>query len=296
METRWLYKTVSNFASLREEAKGVCILPMGCVEKHGLHLALGCDCLIAESVAYEASLLETMCVFPGFTFGDLPLGAPTVADGGSMSEGNITIPVELQMTLLRTLCEQISRNGYKKILIYNGHGGNSSWLNTFLRSLNVTKRDFVVGVMHSDLPAPHVLATYLEKHGTGSIPELTREDEELVLRYHKENMRIGHAGFGETAFVMAVAPESVEWDELGKESGLPVDRSRPYREAGICLADNGWDLDYPNAFCGHDPIGCNERIGRASLRFEAERVAAAAKLFKEDTFLLDELDKYQKGW
>ena len=296
METRWLYKTSSNFAALREESKNVCVIPMGCVEKHGLHLAVGTDILMASSIAYEASQIETFCVFPDFTFGDLPCNAPIKANGGTMSEGNITIPVEMELQLLETLCHQISRNGYNKILIYNCHGGNSTLLNTFQRMLSNKKRDFVLGVVMVDCPAPHGFAKYLEAHGSGSIPELTKEDEELIIKYHKENMIVGHAGFEETAFIMDIAPESVEWDQLGIESGLPTGMGAKYRQAGIKLADGGWNIEFPNAYCGHDPIGCNARIGRASMRFEAERLAHAAKVFKEDTYLLERLNERQKGW
>ena len=296
METRWLYKTTANFSALREESKNVCVIPMGCIEKHGLHLALGCDILMASHIAYEASKLETFCVFPDFTFGDLPNGAPIEAMGGTMSEGNVTISIELQMALLEALCEQIHRNGFNKILIYNCHGGNTSWLNTFQRKLTNKKRDFVLGIVQVELHAPHGLAKYLEANGSGSIPELTKEDEELLHKYHKENMIIGHAGFGETAYIMAIAPESIEWDQLGKESGLPTGLSAQYRKAGIKLADGGWNLEFPNAYCGHDPIGCNERIGKAAIRFETERLANAAKFFKEDTLLLENLNKIQKGW
>ena len=296
METRWLYKTSSNFAELREQSKNVCVIPMGCVEKHGLHLALGTDILIASHIAYEASQLETFCVFPDFTFGDLPCNAPIELNGGSMSEGNITIPVEMELQMLETFCHQISRNGYNKILIYNCHGGNTSLLNTFQRMLNNKKRDFVVGVVQVDCPAPHGFAKYLEAHGSGSIPELTPEDEEFIMKCHRENMVVGHAGLDETSFIMAMAPESIEWDKLGIESGLPTGKSAAYRKAGITLADGGWNLEFPNAYCGHDPIGCNERIGQASIRFEAEKLAKAAKFFKEDNYLLECLEAKQKGW
>jgi len=296
METRWLYKTSSNFAKLREESKGVCVIPMGCVEKHGLHMAVGCDIIMASNIAYMASQLETFCVFPDFTFGDLPCNAPIEAEGGTMSEGNITIPVEMELQLLETICHQISRNGYKKILIYNCHGGNKTLLNTFQRMLNNKKRDFVVGIVEVELHAPHNMAKLIEKNGSGVIPELTNEDEELLLKLHKENMIIGHAGFGETAYLMALAPDSFEWDKLGIESGLPTGKSRGYRDVGIQLADGGWNLDFPNAYCGHDPTECNERIAKASVRLEAERLARAAKFFKEDTFLLERLEKRQKGW
>lgn len=296
METRWLYKTSSNFADLRKESKNVCVIPMGCVEKHGLHMAVGCDIIMASNMAYMASQKETFCVFPDYIFGDLPCNAPIEANGGSMSEGNITIPVEMELKYLEILCEQISRNGYNKILIYNCHGGNISLLNTFQRMLNNKKRDFVVGVVQVVLQAPHNLAIHLIQNGSGSIPELTVEDEELLIKHHKEGMIIGHAGFGETAYMMTLAPDSFEWDKLGIESGLPTKEGARYRSVGIKLADDGWGLDFPNSYCGNDPVDCNERIGAAATRFEVERLAKAVKVFKEDTYLLEQLAEKQKGW
>ena len=71
METRWLYATSDNFTELKKASKDTCIIPMGCVEKHGLHLPLGTDILQASEIAWQASQLETVCVFPDFIFGDI---------------------------------------------------------------------------------------------------------------------------------------------------------------------------------------------------------------------------------
>ena len=57
-----------------------------------------------------------------------------------------------------------------------------------------------------------------------------------------------------------------------------------YGQAGLYL--HGWCQDYPNALSGHDPSGCNERIGKALIRMEAERVAEVYKLLKEDEDLV----------
>ena len=296
METRWLYRTSGDFAALREESRGVCVIPMGCIEKHGLHLALGTDIILASEIAYRASKLETFCVFPDFTFGDLPNNFPIEAEGGSMSEGNVTLRLETEMTLLLELCRQISRNGYKKILVYNGHGGNTSWLNAFMRKLGNVKRDFVMGVASLGLVVPHDMARYLIEHGTGSIPELTPEDEEILLRQRSEGMLSGHAGMGECALMMGVEPSAVHFDMLGKESGKPTGRAGKLRKAGIHLADEGWDINVPNAYYGDDPYGCTETIGRAAIRIETEKLARAVRAFKEDDYLLDHLKKMQKGW
>ena len=68
------------------------------------------------------------------------------------------------------------------------------------------------------------------------------------------------------------------------------------RKAGIHLADEGWDINVPNAYYGDDPYGCTETIGRAAIRIETEKLARAVRAFKEDDYLLDHLKKMQKGW
>ena len=85
-------------------------------------------------------------------------------------------------------------------------------------------------------------------------------------------------------------------DRLGIESGLSTHAADYLREAGIHMEDHGWSVNFPNAFHGHDPYGCNPRIGRAAVRFEAERVAHAYKVLKEDQNLLKWLEKKQRGW
>ena len=290
METRWLYTTSENLPKLREESKDTCVIPMGCIEKHGLHLPLGTDIIEASGVAFAGSQLETVTVFPDFIFGDVPCNSP------AMPCGSITLPLEMEMDLLEILCEQIARHGYKKILVLNGHGGNGSWLAAFSRKLTNKKRDFVFATYMLGLPAPHTLAKYLIENGSGSIPELTKEDEELLLGYHEMGMKGGHACMGETAFMMGLAPDSVHLDRLGIESGLSLHKTDYLKEAGIRIMDDGWDINYPNAYSGHDPVGCNERIGKAALRFEAERFARAVKVLKEDENLWKWHVERQRGW
>ena len=279
MDTRWLYVTAEEFPQLRELAKETCIVPLGCVEKHGLHLPVGQDIMQVSHIAYEASKLEPVCVFPDVAFGD-------INGGTNPDDGYIEMPLELRNLMLDHFCDQIARNGYKKIIIYNGHGGNSAWLSSFLRKLEDRKHDYVVVVVMIKLQAPHMMAEKILAEGRGCIPELTTEDEDLLLKYHAENMKIGHGGFGETSYMMGIAPDCVHMEYLGRESGLGQNLTQKFSDAGIQLRDSGWFVNYPNAFSGHDPIGCNERIGKAAVRLEAERLANAIKVMKEDEDLL----------
>ena len=296
IETRWLYTASPDFPALLEASKGVCLLPMGCVEKHGLHLPTGTDVFEASEITYRASQLETACVFPDFVFGDVSCNAP-VHPNGYMPAGSITLSVETEMLLLDELCEQISRNGFKKILITNGHGGNTSWLATFLRKLANRKHDFVCATyaMKSSR-SPYLIAEFLEANGRGSIPELTTEDEDLILDFCKGNKHVGHACMGETACVMGLHPETVHLERLGIESGLSIHAADYLAEAGIKIMDGGWSVNYPNAFSGHDPVGCNERIGKAAVRLQSERLARAIKVLKDDTNLLRWHNEMQANW
>ena len=285
METRWTHRTSGDFRELREASKGTCLIPMGCVEKHGLHMALGTDIMVASRIAYMASQLETVAVFPDYIFGDV------AERKNEHTDGTLTLPIETQFLVLEQLCDQIYLNGFRKILIYNCHGGNQSWLDAFIRNIDNKNKSYVVAKIFIEEQAPHIMAKKLLDEGSGSIPELTEEDEELLIKYHKEGMILGHACFGEGSFMMGIAPETMRLDLLGKESGMPTGDSAPYRKVGIYLKSGGWNLEFPNAYCGHDPYGMNERIGAASLRMEAERLAKAVKFFKEDEKLLAMIDK-----
>ena len=284
METRWLYTTSEDFSKLREASNKTCVIPMGCIEKHGLHLPLGTDIVKGSYIAHRASQLETVCIFPDFTFGDVPRGPHAYRP-----DGTIGLDVRTQMLLLEQLCDEIAANGFTKILVANSHGGNVNWLNTFSRNRNIKPHKAVFAWARVDIKvAPFGMGEILLEKGSGSIPELTKEDEELILRYYNENIEMGHACFGETALTMAAAPDSVHLDRLGIESGLSLNlpEVKALVDAGVNIADGGWEYNYPNWFSGHDPIGINERIAEAAARLSSEKLAKAYKAFKEDTYLL----------
>lgn len=280
METRWLYTSSENFDALRQVSCDTCVLPMGCVEKHGLHLPLGVDVFEAEQLAYEASKLETVCVFPTFYFGDVPNNTP------QRPAGTIALPLSTQMLLLEQMCAQIARNGFKKIIIYNSHGGNTSWLNVFLRQHDQAAHDYVVVFVNMKSRFLPEMAENIRTKGPDAYPEMNEDDIRYVLQCNDDQIISGHAGFGESAFTIGLEPETVHLDRLGIVSGLSRNLTQKYADAGITIKDGGWDVNYPHAMSGHDPVGLNERIGKAAVRHEAERVSKAFKLIKEDTDLI----------
>ena len=291
METRWMYLTSEELGALREKVNNVCVISWGAVEKHGLHLPLGTDTLNAERIVKMASDIEPVCLFPTIPFGDMSCGHP------STPVGTISLPMETEMLLLEQLCEQIARHGFNKILIYNGHGGNNAWMSAFLQKQGQKKRNYVVAVLAVRERAVVEMAQYLEANGSGSIPELTPEDEKIVLDHFHSGIPTGHGCFCETAYTMGTAPDSVHLDRLGIEDGRCRHKTDYFKDAGIQIRDYGWFEDYPDSYASEvDPVKCNERIGRAALRFEAERVARGFKVFKEDENLLKWQEARQKNW
>jgi hypothetical protein len=58
--------------------------------------------------------------------------------------GAFALPSRVVWDLLDATCEEIARNGFKKILIVNGHGGNPQLLRFFVQSQLERRRDYVV--------------------------------------------------------------------------------------------------------------------------------------------------------
>lgn len=200
------------------------------------------------------------------------------------------------MLLLEQLCDEIAENGFNKILVVNSHGGNG-WLSAFARNLEVKPRKFVFGYTMTKSVAPHLMGEMLLENGTGSIPELTPEDEQLIIKYHKQGMLTGHACMHEASLVMATAPGSVHLDRLGIEDGRPRDipALKKISDAGIKISSaTDWIYTYPDWYTGDDPVGLNERIAEAAARISSEHLAKAYKVFKEDTYLLEQAKKSYK--
>jgi len=95
-------------------SKRVCILPVGVIERHGDHLPLGTDTFCAHKIACLAAEIEKAVVFPFYYFAQV-LEAKA-------NPGAISLPSGFALQLLEHVCDEIGRNGFKKIIFLNGHG------------------------------------------------------------------------------------------------------------------------------------------------------------------------------
>lgn len=246
----WEELTASDFPEAVARAKRVCVLPIGVIEKHGPHLPLGTDMMAARESSVRAAQREYVVVFPHYYFGQIY--------EARHQPGCVTIPPELLTALLQAVCDDIGRNGFEKILIVNGHGGNTHWLRYFCQAQLARRTPYAV-----------LIASSYE-------PELG----EQIKKMRKTDWG-GHADEGETSVIMELRPELVQADRMGNESGLPMKRMTVQNAfAGI-----GWYSDFPNHFAG-DPEAANPELGSLMVEAQVRGLAKVFRAVKDDEAVL----------
>jgi creatinine amidohydrolase len=93
-----------------------CVLPLGSTEQHA-YISLATDSILAERVATEAAEPLAVPVFPVVAYGITPyfMGFP----------GTVTLSPATYERVLTEVLASLRRHGFRRILVVNGHGGNS---------------------------------------------------------------------------------------------------------------------------------------------------------------------------
>ena len=141
LSVHWEELTASDFREGIRQSQGTCLLPFGILEKHGPHLPLGTDLLDVRYAALHAAEQEYAVVFPEYYFGQIA--------EARHEPGTIAYSREMQLELLQETTDEMARNGCKKVLIVNGHGGNESLLPYFAQTQLDKPHDYVVYVFDS---------------------------------------------------------------------------------------------------------------------------------------------------
>lgn len=244
--------TSGDFVRAIEKSGGVCILPLGVFEKHGQHLPLGTDLTVARELALRAAEKEFAIVFPEYYFGQI--------NEARHQPGTIAYSPELLWMLLQETLNEISRNGFKKIILVNGHGGNTGFLNYFLISQLNSKKDYALLLFS---PA--------------SDPEFIEKQAE----HFKSFAPGGHAGEIETSMVMSIRPDLVHLDRALLESGEDLSRLKglPNQTSGFW-----WYASFPNHYHGDGSFG-NQKLGDLTLGHQSKLLSKLIREFKNNQTL-----------
>lgn len=254
LPARWDELTASDWPTALERSKGVAVLPIGVLEKHGPHVPLGSDLIRAREYAARATQREYAVVFPDYFYGQIY--------EAKHQPGTFALPSELIWELLQATCDEIARNGFDKIVIVNGHGGNPSFLRFFVQAQLERRRDYVV-FFHE----PATDAAFAERL---SALRRTPADGDY------------HAGEGETSEVLFLRPELVQLERAGDESS--ADQAR--LDLPTLYTAIWWFASFPNHYAGVGAAASRE-LGELIVEHRVESLAQALRTVKDDTRALE---------
>ncbi len=246
LTVHWEELTAADFKTAIAQAQGTCLLPFGVLEKHGPHLPLGNDLLNVRYVALDAARQEYAVVFPEYYFGQI--------FEAKHQPGTVAYSRGLQLQLLQETTDEMARNGCKKVIIVNGHGGNNSLLPYFAQSQLETPRDYVVYVQG------------IPDGGDGG--PRRRSDPATDM----------HGGEAETSVSMVARPELVHLDRATRESG--ADQARLKLPDGL-YTGIWWYARFPNHYAGEGAVASRE-LGEFAMKAWIDAVVQAIRAVKAD--------------
>jgi len=244
LSVQWEELTASDFVKAIDQAHGVCVLPFGILEKHGPQLPIGTDLIDVRHVTLQGVRQEFAVVFPQYYFGQI--------FEARHEPGTIAYSARMQLDLLQETTDEMARNGCRKILIVNGHGGNEHLLPFFAQAQLASPHDYVVYVLWPP-----------ERKAGG--PQVADKID-------------AHAGESETSLMMVSRPDLVHMDRAKSESGRDLNRedlpSNVY--TGIW-----WYAKFPDHYAG-DAAPSSRELGEFEMNAWASQIANAIRAIKAD--------------
>ncbi|PYO92977.1 MAG: creatininase [Gemmatimonadetes bacterium] len=247
LSVHWEELTAADFKDAITRAQGTCLLPFGIMEKHGPHLPLGNDLINVRYVAINAAQQEYAVVFPEYYFGQI--------FEAKHEPGTVAYSRGLQLQLLQETTDEMARNGCKKIIIVNGHGGNNSLLPYFSQSQLEMPHDYVVYVQSIARSAPGEPA-------------------------HKSDRSTDmHAGESETSVTMIARPDLVHLDRARQESGADQGRLKGLPEG--LYTGIWWYARFPNHYAGEGAVASRE-LGDFEVKAWTSTIVQSIRAVKAD--------------
>jgi creatinine amidohydrolase len=189
MEIEWWRLKAAELNALAAR-DAVVIVPVGSTEQHGPHLPTQVDSLLVGEIARRAArrvadmpIVVTPTVWSGLAEHHMSLG------------GTLSLDFSTFFAVLRCLCRSLVRQGFCRILLLNGHGGNIAALTVAVNELAV------------ELNAPIATTSYWP---------LAKEEFARILERQKT---VRHACEAETSMLLALMPELVDMSKAANAVG-----------------------------------------------------------------------------
>src|SRR5580658_3115816 len=250
LHSRWDELTASDWPKALDRSGHICILPIGILEKHGPHVPIGSDLIQVREWAARATKKEYAVVFPDYFYGQI--------NEARHQPGTFALPERVVWDLLEATCDEIARNGFKKIVIINGHGGNPELIRYFIQTRLEKQRNYAV--------------YFFEPSGDSAY------GKQMNALHKSDQNGDMHAGERETSVLLYLRPDLVKMDSASNESGVNQHRlGIPNVYTAIW-----WYADFPNHYAG-DGSKATVELGKMVTEHIIGQLVTALKDVKADT-------------
>ncbi len=224
------------------------VLPVGSIEAHSDHLPLGNDTFKIERACLEAARIEEAVILPPLYYTDVkPM---------KLHCGAIDMDVRVILKLVEKICDEVGRNGFRKILIASGHGGNGHWMGVLRSHLADRCKNYCLYTFYVSLLA----------------------DSEKDGRLISGNCPFDfHGGELETSIALHLFPEltHMERHEIAGEKEKSPD-------LGGALTPFDFPIAWPKALSG-DPSNATAEKGKILFESEVSALVSVLRKIKADT-------------
>ena len=246
---RWANMSSSQFASL-DPSRAVAVLPLGATEQHGPHLPLSVDTVLVEGVL-NAALSHLAEQDPVWVLPTQSLGLSTEHTAFA---GTLSLSPQTVIQLWCDIGASVARAGFKKLLLFNAHGGNVGLMDVVARELRGQHGLLVYSSSWYNLPL----------------------DAAAMQPFSADELRFGvHAGDMETSMMLALAPETVKMTLAQNFDSTSRWRAAQYAVLGDGKsAKLGWHMqDYNPHGAAGNAAAANAAKGHALVTSAGEQLA-----------------------
>jgi len=264
LSPKWEDLTSADFVRAIQKADGVCLLPMGSIEKFGPSAPLGTNLYLGRVIPLEAVKQEYAVVFPDYFVAG-------TTDTSNLP-GTIRYSMTMQLQFLDETTHEMARNGCRKIILANGHTGNVSLINLYMNNFAASPHDYAVYYIYSSGFPVNNLA---------QLPPAARPSKPGV---------DGHGGEERVAAMLAYYPELIHLDRAHDE---PASAGHGAEPAGNPLPA-GAMTQLPTGYSG-DAAGATAERGRALVQYAVVKLVEFIRAVKaDDTTLTMQREFYQR--
>ncbi|MBR5656530.1 MAG: creatininase family protein [Prevotella sp.] len=229
--------SVTTYGRVKDKQFDVVLLPWGATEPHNLHLPYLTDCILAHAVALDVAERVSK------EYGVHCMVMPPM-NMGAQNPGQRTLPFciharyETQKAILNDIVSSLYAQGFRRLLIVNGHGGNV--FKPMIRDLSIDYPDFIIA--SSEWWKMADAKDFFEELGEHA-DEL---ETSVMMYYHPEWVHMDEAGEGKgNSFALKAMREGKvwiprDWNEVTKDTGIgnPMksssEKGRRFVEAVVC--------------------------------------------------------------